>query len=61
MKHLKTITAGSPAKANDFQDFFCEINGIIAGLLGAFGAAAPLVDYFETKCNPVPPGETPTS
>jgi hypothetical protein len=63
VRHIKNVSRTKPALAADWQDFICEVNGIVAGVIGiAIPVLEAMLQFFEgfvgyidEKCQPVPP------
>jgi len=63
VKHIARISRTKPATANEFQDFICEINGMIAGVIGfaipvlesMLSFLESFVGYVDDKCQPTTP------
>ena len=63
MKHITLVSRTKPVVANEFQDFICELNGILAGVVGiAIPVLEAMLSFFEgfvgyidEKCQPVAP------
>ena len=54
MKHIKGISKRTPALASTWQDIFCEVAGVVVGLLTAKGGSVPLLTFVNDKCQPNP-------
>ena len=63
MRHIVIISRTKPATAAEWQEFICEVNGMIAGVIGI---AIPVLEamlsflegfvgYVDDKCQPTTP------
>lgn len=60
MKHIRSLSQGSPARAAAWQDVLCAIMMALNAILEAFGGASPVVGLINDKCyipTPNPPDE----
>lgn len=51
MRHVNPISKQAPRKADAVADVICVVTEILAGVIGALGGNAPIVDYLDSKCS----------
>ena len=56
VRHIKCMSTGRPACANDTQDFICQMSRVLSQLLGLKGGTSPFFEYINLKCD-LPPTE----
>lgn len=57
MKHITRISTNRPQKANRIQEIVCDVAVFLGLLLGAFGGAAPTLEFAVDKCDLPVPGD----
>lgn len=57
VKHLKQVTAATPAPAAAWQDAVCILVTTISGIIEAFGGESPFGVYIVDKCTIPGPNE----
>ena len=50
MKHLRSISTTTPARAAVWQDAVCNVANFFAAFLGAFGGSSPFLNFVAGKC-----------
>jgi len=51
MKHLRSLSKHTPARAALWQDIVCNINAFLVDFLAAFGGSSPFLNFIADKCD----------